>query len=45
MNEADIKVLKEIEENLASCLLGKRKEIKLVLTALLAGGHILLPIL
>ncbi|MCL7749223.1 AAA family ATPase [Halalkalibacter alkaliphilus] len=42
MNEADIKVIKEIEENLASCLLGKRKEIKLVLTALLAGGHVLL---
>src|SRR5690348_11425071 len=38
----DVKVLQEIRANLESCILGKRDEITLLLTALLAGGHVLL---
>ncbi|HEY0829157.1 MAG TPA: MoxR family ATPase [Bacilli bacterium] len=38
----DIKVIQEMKANLDSCILGKQDEIMLLLTALLAGGHILL---
>ncbi|MFA9555774.1 AAA family ATPase [Evansella sp. AB-rgal1] len=35
-------IIKQIEQNLSKCLLGKQKEIKLLMTCLLAGGHVLL---
>jgi MoxR-like ATPase len=38
----DFEVMTSIFYNLEKCILGKRNEIKLMLTALLAGGHILL---
>ncbi len=38
----DIQALQKIQANLESCILGKTDEIKLLLTALLAGGHVLL---
>ncbi|NHN30990.1 AAA family ATPase [Paenibacillus agricola] len=38
----DIGMLKRIQANLESCILGKTDEIKLLLTAMLAGGHVLL---
>ncbi|NOU95522.1 AAA domain-containing protein [Paenibacillus sp. LMG 31456] len=38
----DIQILKRIQANLESCILGKTDEIKLLLTAMLAGGHVLL---
>jgi MoxR-like ATPase len=38
----DLYALRMIQSNLESCILGKRKEIQLLLTALLAGGHVLL---
>lgn len=38
----DMQTLHLIQRNLESCILGKRTEIKLLLTALLAGGHVLL---
>jgi len=38
----DIQILKRIQANLESCILGKFDEIKLLLTAMLAGGHVLL---
>lgn len=38
----DVQVLRDMRANLESCILGKRDEINLVLTALLAGGHVLL---
>jgi MoxR-like ATPase len=38
----DILMLKRIQANLESCILGKTDEIKLLLTAMLAGGHVLL---
>jgi MoxR-like ATPase len=38
----DIQMLKRIQSNLESCILGKPDEIKLLLTAMLAGGHVLL---
>jgi MoxR-like ATPase len=38
----DIGMLKRIQTNLESCILGKTDEIKLLLTAMLAGGHVLL---
>ncbi|OXM86170.1 AAA family ATPase [Paenibacillus rigui] len=41
LNE-DIQILKRIQANLESCILGKMDEIKLLLTAMLAGGHVLL---
>jgi len=40
--QEDIHILKQIEHNLESCILGKEKEIELLLTALIAGGHVLL---
>ncbi|MEI7026855.1 AAA family ATPase [Paenibacillus sp. y28] len=41
MNE-DIRLLNELRTNLESCIFGKSYEITLLLTALLAGGHVLL---
>lgn len=38
----DIQIIKRIQANLESCILGKIDEIKLLLTAMLAGGHVLL---
>jgi MoxR-like ATPase len=38
----DIGMLKRIQANLESCILGKTDEIKLLMTAMLAGGHVLL---
>ncbi|MBE1445528.1 AAA family ATPase [Paenibacillus sp. OAS669] len=38
----DIQTIKRIQANLESCILGKTDEIKLLLTAMLAGGHVLL---
>jgi MoxR-like ATPase len=38
----DLQALQKIQANLESCILGKSSEIKLLLTALLAGGHVLL---
>jgi MoxR-like ATPase len=38
----DIQLLKRIQSNLESCILGKPDEIKLLLTAMLAAGHVLL---
>ncbi|TDF96789.1 AAA family ATPase [Paenibacillus piri] len=38
----DIQILKRVQANLESCILGKTDEIKLLLTAMLAGGHVLL---
>ncbi|PZE22764.1 AAA family ATPase [Paenibacillus xerothermodurans] len=41
LNE-DVQILKRIQANLESCILGKSDEIKLLLTAMIAGGHVLL---
>lgn len=38
----DIQIVKRIQANLESCILGKTEEIMLLLTAMLAGGHVLL---
>lgn len=38
----DIQIVKRIQVNLESCILGKSEEIILLLTAMLAGGHVLL---
>lgn len=35
-------VIKDLRSNLESCILGKSQEIQLLLTALLAGGHVLI---
>ncbi|RAV21837.1 AAA family ATPase [Paenibacillus contaminans] len=35
-------VIKQLNANLEACILGKSKEIELLLTAFLAGGHVLL---
>lgn len=40
--EQHAKALSKLRANLESCILGKSEEISLVLTALLAGGHVLL---
>ncbi|WP_416149905.1 AAA family ATPase [Salipaludibacillus sp. HK11] len=37
-----IKVLEEIEANISHCILGKTDEVKLIMTALLSSGHILI---
>lgn len=34
--------LRRIQDNLEACIFGKTKEIKLLLTALIAGGHVIL---
>lgn len=38
----DLQILKLLKTNLESCILGKSEKIVLLMTALLAGGHILL---
>lgn len=38
----DLQLIGQIQANLESCILGKSEEIKLMITALLAGGHVLL---
>jgi len=35
-------ILRQLKHNLETCILGKDKEIELLLTAVLAGGHVLL---
>ena len=42
MIREEVRALKRIQENLESCILGKTDEIKLLLTAMLAAGHVLL---
>ncbi|MED4603773.1 AAA family ATPase, partial [Paenibacillus validus] len=42
MIREDVQALKRIQANLESCILGKTDEIALLLTAMLAGGHVLL---
>lgn len=37
-----IRVMQEIKDNLNRCIIGKNDEVELLLTALLAGGHVLL---
>ncbi|KIL38264.1 magnesium chelatase [Gordoniibacillus kamchatkensis] len=37
-----LQAIRQIERNLEACILGKTSEIQLLLTALLAGGHVLL---
>lgn len=37
-----LQAVQKVRENLEACILGKTDEIKLLLTALLAGGHVLL---
>src|SRR5690554_5752425 len=38
----ELQALNNVRTNLESCILGKTDEVKLLLTALLAGGHVLL---
>lgn len=38
----DLQILKQLKTNLESCILGKETEVELLLTAVLAGGHVLL---
>ncbi|MFN0220275.1 AAA family ATPase [Paenibacillus sp. KR2-11] len=40
--QEELAVLKRIQTNLEACILGKTDEILLLLTAMLAGGHVLL---
>lgn len=40
--QEDILALKGLRSNLEACIMGKNEEIELLLTALLAGGHVLL---
>lgn len=40
--QEDIVALRELRSNLEACIMGKSREIELLLTALLAGGHVLL---
>ncbi|WP_199617433.1 AAA family ATPase [Paenibacillus alkalitolerans] len=40
--EEDVRIVKDLKRNLESCIYGKSAEIDLLLTALLAGGHVLL---
>lgn len=42
INEQSISALNALKSNLESCILGKSFEINLLLTALLAGGHVLI---
>lgn len=42
MIREDVQVIRRIQANLESCILGKTEEIQLLLTAMLAGGHVLL---
>jgi len=38
----EVETMQRLAANLEACILGKKKEIQLLLTALLAGGHVLL---
>jgi MoxR-like ATPase len=38
----DFQILQELTDNLEACILGKKQEIQLIITALLAEGHVLL---
>lgn len=40
--QEDLSALRELKSNLEACIMGKSEEIGLLLTALLAGGHVLL---
>jgi MoxR-like ATPase len=40
--EDDVRIVGDLKRNLESCIYGKSAEIDLMLTALLAGGHVLL---
>lgn len=40
--QEDVRIINELKRNLESCIYGKGAEIDLLLTALLAGGHVLL---
>lgn len=42
INEASLITIRTVKQNLESCILGKSFEIDLLLTALLAGGHVLI---
>lgn len=38
----DFQILQDLSQNLETCILGKKEEIQLIITALLAEGHVLL---
>lgn len=42
ITKEDLQLIAQIQANLESCILGKSEEIKFMITALLAGGHVLL---
>ncbi|PAK55252.1 MoxR family ATPase [Paenibacillus sp. 7541] len=42
VSQESMKIISSVRSNLESCLLGKEFEIQLLLTALLAGGHVLI---
>lgn len=42
VRQESIHIMKAVRHNLESCILGKTFEIELLLTALLAGGHVLI---
>lgn len=42
VTKSDFHLLKQLRSNLETCILGKSEEIGLLLTAMLAGGHVLL---
>ncbi|GFN30283.1 AAA family ATPase [Paenibacillus xylaniclasticus] len=42
LHETDLQICSAIRTNLESCILGKQEEIDRLLTAVLAGGHVLL---
>ncbi|MBP1156393.1 MULTISPECIES: MoxR family ATPase [unclassified Paenibacillus] len=42
MIREDVQAIRRVQANLESCILGKTEEIQLLLTAMLAGGHVLL---
>lgn len=42
IGQEDIQLLRQLAANLEACILGKSEEIGLLLTAMLAGGHVLL---
>ncbi|MGE7057494.1 AAA family ATPase, partial [Paenibacillus glucanolyticus] len=42
VSQESMKIITSVRTNLESCLLGKEFEIQLLLTALLAGGHVLI---
>lgn len=38
----DVRILNQLLDNLETCILGKNQEIRLLVTAMIAGGHVLL---